>query len=88
MAIFTQSTGVPLQLYSVAREPKFNACMRSVELMVIACPMPDCGRSGATTNTSPSSLTIEIKVRIPGAFIPSSLVTKIKGDFDFKGLLN
>jgi hypothetical protein len=47
--------------------------------MVMACPIADCGESGATTKTSPISFMISIKVRRPGAVIPSSLVTRIKG---------
>ena len=47
----------------------------------MACPIPDCGLSGATTITSPISLITDIKVLIPGAFIPSSFVTKISGLF-------
>ena len=44
----------------------------------MACPIPDCGPSGATTTTSPISLTTSISARIPGAEIPSSLETNIK----------
>jgi hypothetical protein len=35
--------------------------------------------SGATTTTVPISDITEIKARIPGAVIPSSFVTNIKG---------
>jgi hypothetical protein len=52
---------------------------KSVLLVVMACPMPLCGLSGATTITFPISAATEINVRMPGAFMPSSLVTKIVG---------
>ena len=47
----------------------------------MACPMPDCGLSGATTMTSPISFKTLINDRKPGAVMPSSLVTRIKGFF-------
>jgi hypothetical protein len=47
----------------------------------MACPMPLCGLSGATTTTSPILFITLIKVLIPGAVIPSSLVTRISGFF-------
>jgi methyl-accepting chemotaxis protein len=56
--------------------------MGKVELIVMACPMALCGLSGATTTTSPIVCITEIKVLIPGAVIPSSLVTKIRGRLD------
>ena len=43
----------------------------------IACPIPDCGLSGATTITLPKCFTAAIRFLIPGAVIPSSLVTNI-----------
>ena len=80
MANFTQSAGVPEQLYSVISE-SFGVILDecNVEFIVIACPIPDCGLSGATTTISPMSFIIDIKVLIPGAFMPSSFVTKISG---------
>jgi hypothetical protein len=45
-----------------------------------------CGLSGATTTTVPISAITAISARIPGAEIPSSLVTKIKGLLVFIGL--
>ena len=82
MANFTQSAGVPEQLYSIISE-FFGVILEecNVEFIVMACPIPDCGLSGATTITSPMFLTTDIKVLIPGAFIPSSFVTKISGLF-------
>ena len=47
--------------------------------MVMACPIPDWGLSGATTTTFPRSLTASTRLRIPGAIIPSSLVIRITG---------
>ena len=47
--------------------------------MVIAWPIPLCGESGATTQISPSSFMTCIRVRIPGAVIPSSVVINIRG---------
>ncbi len=38
-----------------------------------------CGLSGATTTTVPMSFITEMSMRIPGAVMPSSLVTRIKG---------
>jgi len=52
---------------------------RKILLTVIACPIPDCGLSGAMTNKSPKGFTASINERIPLEKIPSSLVTKIKG---------
>jgi len=48
---------------------------------LLACPIADCGLSGATTITSPISFIADINVLIPGAEIPSSFVTNIKGFF-------
>jgi hypothetical protein len=49
---------------------------------VIQCATPDCSVAGATTQTSPFapaiSIAISSKILKPGAFIPSSLVTKIR----------
>ena len=47
--------------------------------MVIACPMALCGLSGATTITRPNAIISSAKVRIPGAKMPSSLVTRMRG---------
>ena len=52
-----------------------------VEFIVIACPIADCGLSGATTTTSPISFITSINFLMPGAVIPSSLVTSIRGFF-------
>src|SRR3990172_9133197 len=49
--------------------------------MVMACPMADCGLSGATTTTSPNFFMTSTKAASPGALIPSSLVTSIMGLF-------
>ena len=49
--------------------------------------MPDWGLSGAITTTSPISFITEISALSPGAVIPSSLVTRIKGFFDIRGLI-
>ena len=53
--------------------------MRNGLLMVTACPIALCGLSGATTTTSPRCFMASTKLRIPGAVIPSSLLTSIKG---------
>src|SRR4028119_882965 len=45
--------------------------------MVIAWPIPLCGESGATTTTVPSPRTASTRLRIPGAVMPSSLVTRM-----------
>ena len=47
--------------------------------IVIECPVAHWGLSGATTTTVPISDITAIKALIPGAEIPSSLVTKIRG---------
>jgi len=47
----------------------------------------DWGLSGATTTTSPISFITEIRVLIPGADIPSSFVTNIKGFFAILGII-
>ncbi|MNS73097.1 hypothetical protein D3C72_1065270 [compost metagenome] len=81
-ANFTQSTGVPEHEYSISTSfPTVILLRYKVLLMVMAWPVADWGLSGATTTTSPISFITLIKVRIPGAEIPSSLVTKIKGFF-------
>src|SRR5690606_25731842 len=80
-ASLTQSTGVPEHLY--ISTPSYNSILskRSGLPMVIACPIPDCGLSGATTTTSPSCCISSSNTLIPGAVIPSSLTTKIVGFF-------
>ncbi len=79
-AIFTQSTGVPEQLYSMIASVSFEILFRcSVLLMVMACPIALCGLSGATTITSPISDITSIKALIPGAETPSSFVISING---------
>jgi len=47
--------------------------------MVTACPMPDCGLSGATTTTSPKGKTASVNASIPLEYTPSSLVTRMRG---------
>lgn len=47
--------------------------------MVIACPIPLCGLSGATTTTLAKSDTASTRLRIPLLVISSSLVIKITG---------
>ena len=80
---FTQSTGVPEQWYSVTAAPAAEVlCTYKVLFIVMACPMALCGLSGATTTTSPISLITAISARIPGAVMPSSLVTSISGFVD------
>ena len=77
---FIQSAGVPEHEYSICGPLSILIKLHSnVELTVIAWPIPDCGLSGATTTTSPILFITEINDLIPGADIPSSLVTKIKG---------
>jgi len=49
--------------------------------MVIACDMPECPSSGATTTTFPKGFTISTSASIPAALNPSSLVTSIVGLF-------
>ena len=82
MANFTQSAGVPEQLYALC-EPLLilTSSAYKVESKVIACPMPLCGLSGATTTTSPIVFITSIRVLIPEALMPSSLVTRISGFF-------
>lgn len=46
---------------------------------VMACPILDCGASGATTITFLSFCISSNSILIPGAVIPSSLTTKIIG---------
>jgi hypothetical protein len=41
--------------------------------------MPDCGRSGATITNSPKGATASMRARMPGAWMPSSLQTNIRG---------
>jgi hypothetical protein len=45
----------------------------------MACPIPDCALSGATTTTSPNVFITSINAAIPGDVMPSSLVTNISG---------
>src|SRR5690554_3252459 len=83
-ASFTQSAGVPLQLNS--RTPPFfgsitTSLANRVLSTVMACPLPDWGLSGATTTTSAISFIQSIRALIPGAVIPSSLVTRMSGFF-------
>ena len=47
--------------------------------MVIACPIPLWGLSGATTTTFPRSFTASTNARIPGEVMPSSFVMRIVG---------
>jgi hypothetical protein len=79
-ASFTQSTGVPEQLYSEKGSFSLDILFKyKVLLIVIAWPMALCGLSGATTTISPISDITAIKALSPGAEIPSSFVIKIKG---------
>src|SRR5690606_36503338 len=81
-ANFTQSAGVPLQLYSLGAPSLWSTTTfleNKVLSTVMACPMPDWGLSGATTTTSPSSFMVRIRALRPGAVIPSSLVTNMSG---------
>ena len=45
----------------------------------MACPIPLCGLSGATTIILPKSFTASTNALMPGALILSSLVIKITG---------
>src|SRR6202008_4570230 len=47
--------------------------------MVIACPIPDWGLSGATTTILPRSFTASTRFIMPGAVMPSSFVIRITG---------
>jgi hypothetical protein len=47
--------------------------------MVMACPIPLCGLSGATTTTLPRSFTASTKALMPGEVMPSSFVIRITG---------
>ena len=49
----------------------------------MACPIALWGASGATTTTSPKVVATSMSALIPGAVMPSSLVTKINGFFAF-----
>src|SRR5678815_937323 len=59
----------------------FTLCRRNGWPIVIACPMPDCGLSGATTTIFPRSFTASTRFMMPGAVIPSSFVISITGFF-------
>src|SRR6185312_12091234 len=89
-ASFTQSTGVPEHCQASTPSNRSTGCRRRGRPMVMACPMPDCGLSGATTTTFPRSLTASTRLRIPGAITPSSLVIRITGRsfFIVLGIMN
>lgn len=80
-ASFTQSTGVPLHCHDYM--PSNSSTLSSLNgvPIVIACPIPDWGLSGATTTICPRSLTASTRACIPGAVMPSSFVIKITGLF-------
>ena len=83
MASLTQSTGVPEVLWAVTPlMGKYADLMRNISPMVTACPIPDCGLSGATTWMSPRSKTASARELMPFDEMPSSLVINMRGRFD------
>src|ERR1700733_12426065 len=60
-----------------------TGCSRRGNPMVMACPIPDWGLSGATTTTFPRSFTASTRLRMPGAMIPSSFVIRMTGKLLF-----
>ena len=76
-----QSTGVPEQLNAFIPEKKLILLHFKGLFTVMACPIPDCGLSGAIIIISPISFIEFNKEDNPLARYPSSLVNKIKGDF-------
>ena len=80
-AIFTQSTGVPLQAYTLRPGSSVTFFRYSGRVSVMACPMPLCACSGATTSRRASWRSVSISMRSPFAFTPSSLVRNISGLF-------
>src|SRR5690349_52142 len=53
--------------------------------MVIAWPMALCGLSGATTMTRPNAFISSTSAWMPGAWMPSSFVTRINRSFCMGG---
>ena len=82
-ANLTQSTGVPEHCQESTPSKTLTLSNRKGLLMVIACPIADCGLSGATTITSPNFFIVATRARMPGAVMPSSLVTRMIGRVDF-----
>src|SRR5712691_2301114 len=75
---FTQSDGVPL----TAKRRSPSSTVRTGRWSVSACPQALCSRSGATTHTSPSSASASASAASPGAWTPSSLVTRISATLE------
>jgi len=61
---------------------KYAGLIRNISLIVTACPIPDCGLSGATTWISPRSKTASARELMPFEEIPSSLVINMSGSLD------
>src|SRR5262249_6296883 len=79
-ANFTQSLGVPVVHQAALTCPSYSiSCTRSGLCSVSACPVALRSRSGATTKTSFSvSLeSLSARTRMPRAYTPSSLDTRI-----------
>ena len=71
----TQSVGVPLT--ANRRSPSWRSRIGS--LSVSEWPAPDCSSAGAITQTSSlSSAAIFSSATRPGAWMPSSLVTRMR----------
>ena len=71
----------PEQAIASISSNKVDGYNRKGSLMVIACPIPDCGESGAINTTCPIPWTTSNKDAIPFADTPSSFVTKINACF-------
>ena len=79
IANLTQSTGVPVQLYTVTPGSSHSTLYLMGISEVIALDMPERGPSGAMTTSSPKSLRALINSWIPFALNPSSFVINING---------
>src|SRR3954469_14420150 len=72
-ASMTQSVGVP----SICQAPSGRRVGRSGRCKVSECEVPLCSRSGATTVTVPTFRHASASKAIPGASMPSSLLTRM-----------
>jgi hypothetical protein len=80
IASLTQSTGVPLHAKAACTGKSYESGWSRKRLLIVtACPIPDCGLSGATTTISPKGSTASVRASIPFEYTPSSLVTSISG---------
>src|SRR5581483_8475332 len=74
----TQSVGVPLVAKPFMPLGRVIGVMRRGLCRVMACPAALRGRSGATIQTSPSASRAILTAWRPGAWTPSSLVSRIR----------